>query len=244
MSWAFWSYRNILSADGGPIQRLAVANVDGGAYEAYAYLNSDLRPRWKAQQAIYGDSDGTGTSSKQSEACHIAISEALERWAFYSLVHSSDAERFGFDHEPSTSGMAAYPRGHFKSRAASRAYREALERWTISHWWIGNLRAYALYGNSKREGGAVVMGNHNSSTPVVLKWSYAPEIECMTYGFACDTTIQRALARAETERRRTLMGLRRFRECPTQRNEISDQIESRVLFRLPEERSHQGFFLF
>jgi hypothetical protein len=294
MSWAFWSYRNVLHFDGGPIQRLSVARVGKGEYEAYAYLNANLRPHWRNPQEIYGDSDGTGTSSKQSEACHIAISEALERWAFYTSVHSSDAEKFGFDHEPTTSGMAAYPRGHSKSLAAGRAYREALERWTICHWWIGNLQAEPLEAWS-REHGAVLLGGPASRMPVVLKWSYDVETACMTYGFACDVSIPRAQKRAETERCRTLAGLRRFLARPETAHELLDLMESRVLFfggkggveafldrlrasiqlrqtaehspcllvnselvgpwskyatvwrvlfRLPEERSHHGFFLF
>ena len=66
----------------------------------------------------------------------MAVSEALERWAFSALVRSERAAEFGFDVDPSSTGMAAFP-GLLRRQARRKAVLEAVERFSLIAWWEG-----------------------------------------------------------------------------------------------------------
>src|SRR3978361_182956 len=109
-SLAAFRYRNVLSVDGGPIdsvESVAVPVCGRQRVQANARLSPGLG---RANNAvIYGDSDGTGTHGDGTVARNMAVSEALERWAFHSVVCSERAEEFGFEIDPSSNGMSAFP---------------------------------------------------------------------------------------------------------------------------------------
>jgi hypothetical protein len=83
---------------------------------------------------IFSDADGTGMHRLPMVARHIAVSEALERWAYHETMRSSKRAAFGFDIDGSSNGMAAFP-GLFVGRARRRAFFEAAERFCILNWW-------------------------------------------------------------------------------------------------------------
>lgn len=145
MNLSAWRYRNVYSEYGGPIQRIAVRQLPSSSliqpdhYEAYAYLCDTYTGR-ECQGLLYGGAGGTGTSKHKNVACYKAISEALERWAFYELHQSKDMRQYGFDIEPTTTGMAAFP-GLTKKHARDIARLEAIERWTVCAWWEGFIGA-------------------------------------------------------------------------------------------------------
>jgi len=64
----------------------------------------------------------------------MAVSKALERWAFHSTVRSDRAADFGFDIDPSSNGMSAHP-GFLGRTARGKAILEAIERFSIIAWW-------------------------------------------------------------------------------------------------------------
>jgi ribosomal protein S12 methylthiotransferase accessory factor YcaO len=138
LSLAAFRYRNVLAVHGGPI-----ASIDSGVFpvcgrrmnHANARLSAGLTQ--KSDHAIYGDSDGSGTHRLASVARHMAISEALERWAFHATVRSSRAEEFGFDVDPSSNGMSAFP-GILGRNARRKAMLEAVERFCVISWWEGH----------------------------------------------------------------------------------------------------------
>jgi ribosomal protein S12 methylthiotransferase accessory factor YcaO len=66
----------------------------------------------------------------------MAVSEALERWAFHAMVRSPQAADFGFDVDPSSNGMSAFP-GILGSNARRKAMLEAVERFSLISWWEG-----------------------------------------------------------------------------------------------------------
>ena len=103
--------------------------------------NARLRPGLtrKSKHTIYGDADGTGTHRLASVARHMAVSEALERWAFHSVVRSPQAAEFGFDVDPSSNGMSAFP-GILGRNARRKAMLEAVERFSVISWWEGAAR--------------------------------------------------------------------------------------------------------
>jgi hypothetical protein len=132
-------YRNVLAAHGGPIDR-----IESGEFPVRGrrviLANARLSPGLvrKGPLTLYSDADGTGTDRIASVARHKAVSEALERWAFHSVVRSERAGEFGFDLDPSTTGMSAYP-GLLRRQARRSAVLEAVERFSLCAWWDGRV---------------------------------------------------------------------------------------------------------
>lgn len=139
LSLASLRYRNVLAENGGPVERIETGEfpVRGRrVIQANARLIPGLtRPR---QLSIYSTADGTGTHPVASIARHKAISEAMERWAFHAVVCSDRAEEFGFDVDPSSNGMSAFP-GLLPRQARRAALLEAVERYSLIAWWEGKV---------------------------------------------------------------------------------------------------------
>lgn len=130
-----WRYRRVLAVDGGPVERIesGIVSVLGESqHQANAYLKSGLRKE-ASEHVLYGDADGSGTDRLPAVARHKAISECLERWAHAASYRSG---KYGFDVDPSSSGMAAFP-ALFSGAARRRAWEEAVERHAIISWWSG-----------------------------------------------------------------------------------------------------------
>ena len=106
-------------------------------YEAYCNLVPGLKSSISSF-SLYSNVDGMGSDQNKSVAYFKAISEAMERWAFYSLTSSQHRNDFGFDIDSTSSGFAAFP-GFTKRPAAYYARLEALERWALVSWWFGLL---------------------------------------------------------------------------------------------------------
>src|SRR5580658_3244083 len=109
---------------------------------ANAYLCPGLQPR-KPIKEVYGDASGSGTHESPMVARYMAISEAMERWAFYATASSERRGAYGFDVDPMSTGMAAFP-GLFSHQARRKAYLEALERFTLLAWWEGMLPSFEI----------------------------------------------------------------------------------------------------
>jgi hypothetical protein len=139
LSFAALRYRNVLAIHGGPVARIESGTfpVRGRrVFQANASLTDGLVR--KRTPGLYGKADGTGTHPVASIACHKAVSEALERWAFYATVRSDRAADYGFDIDPSSNGMSAYP-GLLRRQARRSAVLEAVERFCLIGWWEGRL---------------------------------------------------------------------------------------------------------
>lgn len=140
LNLAAFRFRNILSTDGGPISRVSVRafSVYGRRmFQANAWLADGLTPA-RRKFSLYSDADGTGTADVPMVARYMAISEAMERWAFHAKVWAPDRELYGFDVDQSSNGMAAFP-GIFRGQARRRALLEAVERTSVIAWWEGLL---------------------------------------------------------------------------------------------------------
>src|SRR4051812_2017637 len=82
LSLAALRYRNVLAAQGGPVEQIETGTfpVCGRRMiQANARLTAGLTR--KRPLSIYSDADGTGTHAVAAVARHMAGSEALERWA-------------------------------------------------------------------------------------------------------------------------------------------------------------------
>ena len=137
LSLAAFRYRDVLATHGGPIGK-----IESGQFplrgrrmiQANAWLTPGLVK--KQTRGLYSSADGTGTHTVPSVARHKAVSEALERWAFHTVVRSEQAGEFGFDIDPSSNGMAAFP-GILRRHARRSAMLEAVERYCLIAWWEG-----------------------------------------------------------------------------------------------------------
>lgn len=137
LSLAAFRYRDVLAAQGGPVSAIESGrfSVRGRPMiQANAWLTPGLAK--KRTGCLYSTADGTGTHTVPSVARHKAVSEALERWAFHSVVRSERAKDFGFDLDPSSNGMSAFP-GILRRQARRSAVLEAVERYCLIAWWEG-----------------------------------------------------------------------------------------------------------
>jgi hypothetical protein len=197
LSLAALRYRDVFAADGGPIERVLAGdfNILGKPQkQANAFLKPELTAG-KSTYAIYGQADGTGSAASASVACHMAISEALERWAFLATHNSAKAPLYGFDVDRSSNGMAAFP-GMFRSQAASRARLEALERFALIAWWDGRLPAQKM--GSPYPGVDLVRIHHNAGegeVVILVQRSRAG----VAYGHAAGRTVRSAACKAAVE---------------------------------------------
>jgi hypothetical protein len=228
---AIW-YRSAVNERTGPIARLETIRLPGAdgrdKWNAYAFLSpavADISAL--GGNSIYGDAAGTGTGKSRHEACHKAISEAMERWAW--LVVTKDKSlaasvRLGLD--ASTSGFAAWP-GPWARPARRRARLEALERWAVAAWWDG------LIGHTRVDHPTwtilrLVMPGAAARSPVVIVLAGQGPRGLCVYGFAADDTEAAAIRRASIELARNVRMLGRWLEGPGL--EPTLLLERRLLF--------------
>jgi hypothetical protein len=142
LSLAALRYRQVTSVDGGPIARLDTADtawLGRRCFQANAYLRDDLIA-WRQSHVVYGAANGTGVDASPMVARFKAVSEAMERWAHMAVLTAGEGGRYGFDIDPSSNGMAAFP-GLLARQARPAAQMEATERFNLLSWWEGRLPA-------------------------------------------------------------------------------------------------------
>lgn len=137
---AAFRYREVMAPEGGPIERIVCTETPVLGARWFA-ANAHLKPEynsntWKRQ--VFGNANGSGTDRSPLVARFKAISEAMERWAHWHTFRSGEGARYGFDIDPSSNGMAAFP-GLFARQARVAALMEAAERFNLMNWWEGNL---------------------------------------------------------------------------------------------------------
>lgn len=139
---AAYRYRQVLAEFGGPIARLQLADMvvlGRREFFATAFLREGMASElWRS--TLFGIADGGGTSPSPMIARFKAISEALERWAHWQTHQSVRRPCCGFEVDPSSNGMAAFP-GIFSRQARPYALMEAAERFNLLNWWEGRLAA-------------------------------------------------------------------------------------------------------
>ncbi len=198
-------YNKVFQKYGGPIERLEMStrvSSDGKRRHcASGYLSASLRPSWYQEMRLYGNADGGGTHLIRNTAGYIAISESLERWAFYSECEGARGKEFGFDWEPSTTGMAAFP-GLTNGGARARAADEAVERWSIVEWWLGRLPSRLISDDGGTEGALEIISPLPRCS-VAIVWR-ACSFGGLAFGFAGGATLKEALQRARIEQDRNI----------------------------------------
>ncbi len=191
-------------------------------YTVMSYLDNSIRLNQEENLKIYGSCDGTGTDESKPNAIHKSISEALERWAFYSLLKSGN---HGFDKDPSTNGMAAYP-GLNYYKAREFALFESIERWSIVNFWKKNL-PIRFRNNLHNIESYEILTPFSNSFVSLLKY-FDSKSKKVSYGFAAHKTYELAQNKAiiELTRNKNLLELVENKKT----NEITDLYENRVLY--------------
>ncbi|HVU32756.1 MAG TPA: hypothetical protein VHE61_04930 [Opitutaceae bacterium] len=235
LSLAAFKYRNVLAEYGGPVARIQMGEFPLRGRKV-TLANVTLKPGLvlKGPMTMFnGAADGTGVDPVPSVARHMAVSEALERWAFSTLVRSERAKDFGFDIDPTSTGMSAFP-GLFGRQARRRSVLEAVERFSIISWWDGKIAARTFDTDWPGVSAVAIDGPFGGVTVIVYartQWGgYA-------YGHAADESFTGACERAIVELARNEWVLRSWwlsfiagdRQLP------SNIIERRCLFFASDE---------
>lgn len=192
-------------------------------FEAVISLNNKLRPDWVSSSQIYKNCDGSGTDQYKNIAVYKAISEALERLAFYELVEIAEKE-YLFDLNPTTTGMAAFPYLNC-SLARRNAQNEGIERWAIHEF--NRCHLPIINHHNKITG----LNHYEIVTPFNLTkvslLSYKSN-DFYVYGFAGGRDLSHSFERALIELDRNIRVLKKFysqKQLPP--NNINDK---RILF--------------
>lgn len=231
LSLAAYRYRNVLQPDGGPIARVSVRefSVFGRKlFQSNAWLADGLIPH-RRKFALYSDADGTGAASVPMVARYMAISEAMERWAFHTKVRAADRELYGFDLDESSNGMAAFP-GIFHSQARKRAMLEAIERASVLAWWEG-LHDGVVRSTDWPGINALVLPSPIGYGVTVLAFR-ASRPDAFAYGHGAAPNFFGACERAvmELARHEYVLGLHRISKGVSMPEAPSDLFERRALF--------------
>ncbi|OQW49011.1 MAG: hypothetical protein A4S09_12925 [Proteobacteria bacterium SG_bin7] len=197
-------------------------------FEAYVQIRSDLLPK-SDDCRIYGNFTGTGSHKKRYLAHYKAISEALERWAAHEYSKMPD---YGFDVEPSSTGVAAYP-SMFPIMARRIAFFEAVERWSLISWWHGNLKATQITDGLRGVEGLEILTPWSNESSTVILYTKCGKNFRMAYGFASHTDRISAIKKAEIELYRNMYLLNEIslENVP----DLKNKNERRLLFFSSEE---------
>ena len=224
LNLAAFRYRHALAASGGPIERLELADavvLGRREFLANAFLREGLvNTSWKSE--VFSPANGSGVAASPMVARFMAISEAMERWAHWQTHTGPDRSRYGFDVDPSSNGMAAFP-GLRKRQARPGALMEAGERFNLLNWWEGRLPAAEAATEWAGVRAAVIC----SSVPgvTVILFRRTPE-GFVAYGHGSALDYAGACRKAAVEMERHAIVLSRFALAHAGR--ITSQLSSRA----------------
>ncbi|MBX3737757.1 MAG: hypothetical protein KF715_13750 [Candidatus Didemnitutus sp.] len=230
LNLAAYRYRHVIAAQGGPLARLSCGEVSvlgSRWFEANAYLSDEFMPA-RLKKSVWGSADGGGTAPSPLVARFKAISEAMERWAHWATYRSGENARYGFDVDPSSNGMAAFP-GLFARQARHGALMEAAERFNLMNWWEGRLIARPV--NSPRpDVQAFAIESDTPGVTVVLH--RRSERGHHAYGHASADTVEAACWKAavELERHDAVVGYYVLAGHASHERDAIHPIEQRSLF--------------
>lgn len=222
-------YRNVMAAHGGPISfvQTGETSVYGRTmFQSNVHLDAALLPP-RQRFVMYGNADGTGTHPVAAVARHMAISEAIERWAFRVVSKSPDRVLYGFDTDRSSSGMAAYP-GLFAYQSRQRALAEAIERFSLIAWWEGRLPGQLRDTEWPGISAVEITSPFKEARAVIVFKRCEPGF--FAYGHAAAPSFHAACERAIIELARNEYVLRRYWLAGGPQQRPTDLFERRCIF--------------
>lgn len=243
LSLAAFRYRNVLARAGGPIERVELADtvvLGEPRFLANAYLVASLAGN-RESSTLYSQANGSGVAASAMVARFMAISEAMERWAHWQLHASPERDRYGFDADPSSNGLAAFP-GLWRRQARPGALLEAAERFNLLNWWEGNLPALESETPWPGVRAATICSQAPGMTVILFKRT---EDGFFAYGHAAAMDFESACRKAAGEMERHARVVTRFArshagEIRNQLSASAHPIERRSLF-FAQEEGHELF---
>jgi hypothetical protein len=212
----------------GPIAKVAWTTVSlygSTVIQANAWLREGLRPT--REPGIYSNADGTGSDATAAVARHKAISEALERWAYDTTYRGAARARYGFDADPTSAGMAAFP-GLVSTPARRAAFDEAVERASLLAW-SHRLLASKLRATRWPDINAVELEPVAGRTCAIL--FRRNEAGFYAYGHAAGASFEQAGARALVELGRNELVLgRSLRAAAAEGGQPANLFERRCIY--------------
>lgn len=243
LSLAAFRYRNVLAREGGPVERVELADtvvLGERRFLANAYLVAELAGN-RDGSTLYSKANGSGLAASAMVARFMAISEAMERWAHWQLQSSPERSRYGFDVDPSSNGLAAFP-GLWRRQARYGALLEAAERFNLLNWWEGRLAAREAETRWPGVQAAIICSQVPGMTVILFKRT---EDGFFAYGHAAALDFETACRKAAGEMERHARVVSRFASSHAGqlRNQLpagAHPIERRSLF-FAQQEGHELF---
>ncbi len=224
-----WFYRSLLVENSilECPETFAVEVLNNKNYhEALCSLKKELKPDWISPSAIYSGKDGSGTSEYKNIAVYKAISETLERWAFYEIADSKDAKKFSFDLNPSTTGLAAYP-GLNAKKARENAIIEAQERWALQEFWRGNLPIVEHLNKVENLHHFEILTDMKQVRISLLSYQSGSQF---LYAFAGDNSLENSFEHALIELSRNMRVMSKFKKESKNYEKFEEISDKRLMF--------------
>lgn len=247
MSLATWKYRNVVDSVKGPIKALYSKEINsallGKYHEVNVFLSDELCIDNSKGKGLYSRGGGGGSDVSKTRAMHKAISEALERWAFYEHHNSKKSTLYGFNLTCNTTGMAAYPTFLF-NHARSIALLEARERFAVCAWWEKKL-SHELFDVTHMDKtlNVIQIISPWKDTTIVISWTpLKAHPDKVAYAFAAHGNHEHALKKSIVELERNITLLDSYFSNPDRLspNEMDFDSEIRLLYFASED-GHKSF---
>jgi ribosomal protein S12 methylthiotransferase accessory factor YcaO len=208
LNLAAFRYRNVMLPGRGPVERLEMADIailGQREFLANAYLREGLAGDLR-RRLLFSPANGSGTSTSPMVARFMAISEAMERWAHWQLHASGDKAKYGFDIDPSSNGMAAFP-GWRARQARPGALMEATERFNLLNWWESRLPAAESATRWPGVRAATICSDAPGVTVILFKHTATGYV---AYGHGCALDYELACRKAAAEMERHELVVEQF----------------------------------
>ncbi len=195
---ASYLFRDVFADRGGPVECVEAGKIpvfNQSSFQASAFLKAPLKAEKSHRLVMFGGADGSGSAPDAAAAQHEAIAEALKRWAFRQSRREEKRSIYGFDRDPTTNGMAAFP--GFASQARRRARFQALEQFAIVGWWDRQFGC-SVHRAPFPDIGMIRIHHGQSFGEVVILYHRAPS-GFTAYGHAAGSNLASATARAVAE---------------------------------------------
>jgi hypothetical protein len=214
-----WRYGPLFLPKNGVIDNIQIVRHanEKNKFVAYAELSTAIGIEFSKRNVIYGNAHGAGTSNSKFVAICKAMSECIERWAFYHLMKESPRAQHLLLN-PSSDGFAAH--SNFDGIDARRnAYSEAVERLSLN---LLNHRALLLTQKIVRGDVDVYVFDlkENLTAPpgfpelpyFTIVHSFCPALKFHYYGFSGDMDIEKSIDHSVNESARNYRAIKRWLE--------------------------------
>ncbi len=221
-----YTYKDFASIKDTPLKKseiIKIENENNVYYQQNCWLIDRLKYQDTEKTFLYSDCDATGSDRYAHLAVWKSYSELLERWAYHDLMNRGSKE-YGLIFDRTTTGFAALPCWP-RYAARNHALSEAIERWSISNWWRGNLSASLFDYKNTANVKTVTIDISKKFGYVVISYNsfnYQNENKYF-YGFAHSFNREQAYLKSLVEMERNKLVIQNFLGSNFSLKSISDK---------------------